>query len=137
MRERAYVAALHGFLDTVRDGHPTTPLLVVTPISCPVVEDHPGPTVLGADGTIDVVARAPELSRGALTIGRVRELMTDVVAARRAAGDGALHLLQGTDLFGPDDVSLLPDGLHPDAEGYRRMGSRFHALAFLGSAPFA
>ena len=32
MRRRAFTAALHGFLDTIRDGHPTAPLLVVTPI---------------------------------------------------------------------------------------------------------
>ena len=43
MRERTFGPALHGFLDTVRDGHPTTPIALVTPIVCPIVEDHPGP----------------------------------------------------------------------------------------------
>ena len=33
MRLRAFGPAVHGFLDTVREGHPTTPLLVVSP-SC-------------------------------------------------------------------------------------------------------
>lgn len=136
MRERTYVAALHGFLDTVRDGHPTTPLLVVTPITCPAAEERPGPTLLGDDGRFDVVPRSAELSTGALTLHRIRELMTEVVAARRVA-DPALHLLQGPELFGPDDVGDLPDGLHPNADGYRRMGERFHSLAFSGAGPFA
>lgn len=35
MRLRAFGPAVHGFLDTVRDGHPTTPLLVVSPSSAP------------------------------------------------------------------------------------------------------
>jgi hypothetical protein len=43
MRMRAFTPAVHGFLDTVRDGHPTTPLLVITPVLCPIHEDTPGP----------------------------------------------------------------------------------------------
>ena len=30
MRLRAFIPAVHGFLDTIREGHPTTPLLVVS-----------------------------------------------------------------------------------------------------------
>ena len=137
MRERTYVAALHGFLDTIRDGHPSTPLVVITPIICPVAEDHPGPTLPGADGRVQVIPRPPELAVGSLTLSRIRSLMGDVVAARRDAGDGALHLLDGQALFGADDLDDLPDGLHPNAEGYRRMGERFHALAFEGTGAFA
>ena len=44
MRRRAFVPAVHGFLDTIRDGHPDTPLLVVSPIACPIHEDTPGPS---------------------------------------------------------------------------------------------
>ena len=36
MRLRAFGPAVHGFLDTVRDGHPDTPLMVVSPILCPM-----------------------------------------------------------------------------------------------------
>ena len=43
MRVRAFAPAVHGFLDTIRDGHPDTPLLVVSPILCPIQEDTPGP----------------------------------------------------------------------------------------------
>ena len=57
---------------------------------------------------------------------RIRELEAEIVAARRAAGDEHLHLLAGPELFGLDDVDDLPDGLHPNAAGYRRMGERFH-----------
>ena len=47
MRRRAFTPAVHGFLDTIREGHPDTPLLVVSPILCPIHEDTPGPTMLG------------------------------------------------------------------------------------------
>jgi hypothetical protein len=137
LRERTFVTALHGFLDTVRDGHPTAPIAVVSPIVCPAVEDHPGPTVVGDDGMVDVVARAPELSVGALTLRRIRDLEAEVVRARRDAGDQHLHLVSGLELFGPNDVDSLYDGLHPDADGYKRIGERFHAVAFGPGGPLA
>ncbi len=87
MRERAFVPALHGFLDTIRDGHPTTPLVVASPIHCPPAESAPGPTVVGPDGRAACVPRPPELSAGALTIEHVHALIADVVNTRRAAGD--------------------------------------------------
>jgi hypothetical protein len=137
MRERTFVPAVHGFLDTVRDGHPTTPLLVVSPIVCPVAEDHPGPTVPLRTGVVGVVERPKQMEEGALTLRRIRELLTQIVDDRRRHGDPNLHLLDGLDLFGPDDADGLPDGLHPDAAGYQKIGERFAAKAFAPGAPFA
>jgi hypothetical protein len=135
MRERTFVPAVHGFLDQVRDAHPEVPLVLITPITCPVAEDAPGPTGVDAEGRCVVYERPEELALGALTLRRIRELEAEVVAARQP-DDPNLHLLQGPDLFGPDDVGDLPDGLHPNAAGYQRMGERFHALAFQGDGPF-
>jgi hypothetical protein len=135
MRERTFRPALHGFLDTIRDGHPDTPLVVATPIICPTAEDHPGPTVLLTDQRFHVVPRPEELAVGSLSLQRIREIMTEVVTTRQENGDPNLHLVDGLALFGADDVDLLPDGLHPSAEGYRLIGERFHKLVFEG--PFA
>lgn len=137
LKERTFIAALNGFLDTVRDGHPKTPLLVVSPIICPSVEDHPGPTVPDADGIFGVVARPPELAVDTLTLRRIREILVDTVARRQEEGDENLHYLSGLELFGEADVSDLPDALHPNDAGYRRMGQRFHERAFTGSGVFA
>ncbi|MER7173120.1 GDSL-type esterase/lipase family protein [Streptomyces mesophilus] len=130
MRERAFVSAFHGFLDTVRDGHPDTPLLILTPIFCTTAEDRPGPTPYGPDGRFTAVERPADSSGGCLSLGRIRELLGAQVELRRAEGDGALHLVEGTDLFGPADAGDLPDGLHPNPAGYRRMAGRFLPLAF-------
>lgn len=137
MRERTFVPALHGFLDTVRDGHPTTPLVVATPIACPCAEDVPGPTVRGADGRFDTVPRPAHLMPGALTLSRVRELITQVVGDRRRDGDENLHLVDGLSLFGPADVGDLPDGLHPNEAGYRRIAERFSAIVTAPGGAFA
>jgi len=135
LRERTFVPALHGLLDTVREHHPDVPLLVITPIACPVAEDHPGPTPL-IDGRCTVVDRPAALALGSLTLSRIRELEREVVAARQAT-DANLHLLEGTELFGDGDLDDLPDGLHPNAAGYERMGRRFFELAFTDGGPFA
>ena len=137
MRERAFVPAVHGVLDTIRDGHPETPVVVISPIICPTAEDHPGPTLPNAEGRFDVVERPDELTVGALSLRRIRELLALVVDQRRAAGDANLHYLHGHELFGAADVDDLPDGLHPNSAGYRRMGERFAAYAFGAGGPFA
>jgi hypothetical protein len=134
MRERTFVPALHGFLDTVREGHPATPFALVSPIVCPPAESKPGPTLMTADGKAYVIDRPIELATGALTLERIRELLTMVVAARR---DPNLHLLDGLQLFGPADVEDLPDLLHPNPAGYQRMGERFVDMAFAPGRPLA
>jgi hypothetical protein len=137
MRERTFGPAVHGFLDTIRDGHPTTPIVVVSPITCPVAEDHPGPTRSQPSGLLEVVPRDELLSVGALTLRRIREILRGIVDLRRAEGDANLHFVDGPDLLGPDDVDLLPDGLHPGPEGYRQMADRFYAAAFGSGGPLA
>lgn len=137
MRERTFVPAVHGLLDTIRDGHPDTPIMVISPIICPPAENHPGPTLAGPDRRVHVVERPEVLTTGALTLTRIRALLEQVVANRREHGDEQLHYLHGHELFGPDDLDDLPDDLHPNAAGYLRMGERFAAAAFSPGAPFA
>jgi hypothetical protein len=137
MRQRAFVSAVHGFLDTVRDGHPDIPIIVATPVLCPMFEDHPGPHAMGSDGIWHAVDRPSSLALDALTASRGRELLEVAVMARQAAGDRNLHFINGLDLFGVDDAPDLPDGLHPSIEGYRRIGRRFSDLAFGPGRPFA
>jgi hypothetical protein len=138
LTERTFPSALHGFLDTVREHHPEVPLLVASPIICPMVEAHPGPTVPdGAGGFRIVEGGPPELRATDLTLQRIRTIVAEVVAGRQTRGDDRLHHLDGLELFGPADVGDLPDGLHPNGDGYLRMGERFAAHAFAPGGPFA
>ncbi|CAL9665336.1 hypothetical protein SUDANB176_07193 [Streptomyces sp. enrichment culture] len=144
MRLRAFTPAVHGFLDTIREGHPTTPLLVVSPLLCPLHEDTPGPSVpdLGgiAEGRLRFRAAGDPAERaaGKLTLAVIRDELSRVVT-QRAADDPHLHHLDGRDLYGEADFAELPlpDGLHPDAATHRRIGERFAALAFADGGPLA
>ena len=125
MRERVFTPALHGFIDTIREHRPETPLILISPILCPSAEDHPGPTIPNAQGKFVTIEGHSEIRNGCLTLVRVREIIADVVARRRGAGDENLHYLDGLSLFGVADAADLPDDLHPSPEGYIRMGERF------------
>ncbi|MCZ4509341.1 GDSL-type esterase/lipase family protein [Streptomyces sp. ActVer] len=141
MRLRAFTPAVHGFLDTIREGHPTTPLLVVSPVLCPVQEDTPGPLAPDFDGgtlRFKATGDPAERAAGRLTLNVIRDELARVVE-QRAADDPNLHYLDGRDLYGEKDYAEfpLPDEVHPDPAGHRRIGENFARLVFGDGGPFA
>ena len=106
MRERAFVSAAGAFIDTIRDTRPDVPILLISPVLCPMVEGRPGPT-LREDGAIRTVDRPDRLAFGALTVRRVRQILADLVARRRDDGDLHLSYLDGLELLGHDDADRL------------------------------
>lgn len=137
MRMRSFRTAAHGFLDTIRDGHPTTPILVISPIHCAIHETTPGPGAfdIAALATGSVRFRATgdpaEVAAGKLTLDSIRAELERIVTERRA-DDTNLHYLDGLELFGAVDEEEhpLPDALHPDAVSHRLIGERFARIAF-------
>lgn len=135
MRLRAFVPAVHGFLDTIRDGHPDTPLHLVTPIWCGIHENTPGPGGVDpasfATGQLQFLATGTEgdTAMGRLTLAVVRDALREVHAHR---DDPHLHLVDGLALYGEADAARLPlpDGLHPGPEAHQLIGERFAARVF-------
>ncbi|WP_328492191.1 GDSL-type esterase/lipase family protein [Streptomyces sp. NBC_00414] len=144
MRMRAFTPAVHGFLDTIREGHPDTPLLVVSPILCPIHEDTPGPSAPDlanmSEGQLRFVAMGDpaEKAAGKLTLRVIRDELARIVA-QRAKEDPNLHHLDGLRLYGEADFAELPlpDQLHPDAATHRRIGERFAEQVFSAEGAFA
>ncbi|MGW5580689.1 GDSL-type esterase/lipase family protein [Micromonospora chokoriensis] len=138
MRRRAFGPAVHGFLDTIRDGHPTTPLMVMSPIWCPIHEETPGPGDFDhaamADGRLRFRATGnpSDVAKGKLTLGVIREELAKVVA-QRSATDPQISYLDGRELYGPDDYAELPlpDELHPDDASHARIAERFAKVGWL------
>lgn len=102
----AWREVFRNFLDLVRAGHPTTPILVISILSC-----HG-----------DFTDTTPD-ERG-ITVTALREVEHEVVAQRQAEGDRHIRLIDGTSLIGPDDAALVPDGTHPNDEGMHRIAKR-------------
>ena len=102
---RAFRPAVIGTIATIRDGHPETPFAVCSPIW-----GHDRETTPNAVG---------------LTLQQMRVEVREAVESFRQRGDANIYCVDGLKLFGEELAHLLPDNLHPDAEGYRRMGENF------------
>jgi hypothetical protein len=104
---RAFRPAIIGAVQIVREKHPDIPIVLMSPICCPPREDNPNTVGFHLKGMREEVQAAAE--------------------ALQTHGDQNIHYVDGLSVFGPDFVHLLPDDLHPDAEGYRVMGKNFVA----------
>ena len=105
LNTRTFMPAIIGFVHIVREKHPDTPFAVVSPIFSPPRETTPNAV--------------------GFTLVEMRLQVEEAVQAMRDWGDTNLHYIDGLDIFGPDLAHLLPDELHPDAEGYKIMGQNF------------
>lgn len=105
---RSFVPAVTGFLQTVRDGHPDTPLVVMTPIVYPTGEREPNAV--------------------GLTLADIRALLHEAVDVMRDCGHRGLQLVDGLGVLRPEEAHLLVDAVHPGTDGYRLMASRLGPL---------
>lgn len=102
---RTFGPSIIGFVQIVREGHPNTPFVVMSPIFSPPREETPNAV--------------------GFTLKAMRIEVEAAVAALQAQGDHHLHYVDGTTIFGAAAAHLLPDDLHPNADGYRLMGKNF------------
>lgn len=96
---------LCGFLQTIRDGHKTTPIVVITPIASADREDVP--------------------NAAGMTLREVRHTVAAAALALHDLGDDRLYLVDGRSLLSvAESATYLHDGLHPSAAGYRMLAHR-------------
>ncbi len=91
---------LWGFLEVVRQGHPTTPIVVISPVLRPEAEDMPNR--LGA------------------SLGDIRHAIEMVTRDRIVCGDSTLALVTGRTII---NAGHLADGIHPGDEGHQRIAT--------------
>jgi hypothetical protein len=140
MRVRGFRPAVDGFLDTIRDGHPDTPIVLVSPIWCEPVETAAGPTMQDparAEEWSIAAGSEADTEAGKLSLRVIRAELAAVVERRRADGDLRLHYLDGLSLYGEADAAAmpLPDNLHPGPDVQRLIGERFAARVLAEHAP--
>ncbi len=129
LRRRTFASGVHGFIDTIREGAPSVPILLVSPIFSPLIDPVPGPLQRVPGGGYRRPDRPDAAADGALALADVRAILKDLAARRQAAGDANLFYLDGTAMFAEADASMMPDQLHPDADGHRIMARRFAGAA--------
>ena len=105
---RTFRPAIIGFVQIVREKHPDTPLAVISPIYAPQYETAKNPVELN--------------------LRIMRQEVAAAVDTLQAHGDRHIHYIDGLRLFGPDISNwddLVPDGLHPNADGYKALAEHF------------
>jgi lysophospholipase L1-like esterase len=95
-----FAAGLASFLAIVREGHPATPVVAVSPLQRADAEHTPNR--LGA------------------TLADLRRAFEEAVHQRRRAGDTRLELAEGWPLL---PAERFADGIHPDDEGHARLAA--------------
>jgi lysophospholipase L1-like esterase len=88
------------FLDIVRQGHPDTPVVAISPITRPDAESTE--------------------NRLGMTLADLRAAFETVVQGRIDDGDRALSLVEGLPIVAPDQ---LTDDIHPGDEGHAAMAA--------------
>ncbi len=105
---RTFRAAIIGFVQIVREKHPGIPIALIS-----TIVSTPGETRANAAGW---------------TLPLLRSEVSAAALALQEHGDKSLFYVNGLDLIGPDDAVLLPDNIHPNAEGYGLLATRFNTL---------
>ena len=103
LNARTFGPGIVGFVKIIREGHPNTPIALISPIYSPVREDTPNGV--------------------GFTLGSMRDEVATAVEKLRAAGDSNIHYINGLDVLDSDNAHLLPDYLHPNSEGYGIMAT--------------
>jgi len=96
-------AVYEPFVRTVREGHPTTPIILVT--------------------RIYTASESSLLGRHAFVEAK-REVIRRTYKKLIATGDKNLTLVEGYALLGPNDADGLVDGSHPNDLGFQLMAQR-------------
>ncbi len=101
---RTLPGQVESFIATVRSGHPTTPIVVITPLSVPDRDFEPNAVGL----TLEDIRTCVELG---------------------ARVDPAVQVIDGRSILVDDEPrTLYTDGLHPGPEGYRVIAERLAPL---------
>jgi hypothetical protein len=105
LNKRTFQSAVIGFVQIIREKHPDTPIVLMSPIWSPPRED-----VKNTAG---------------FTLIEMRAEIEEAIASMAALGDKHLHYVNGLTIFDEQSAEHLPDNLHPNGQGYAIMGQNF------------
>jgi hypothetical protein len=105
MSIRTFMSSVIGFIEIIREKHRDTPLAVISPIYS-----------LPREETLNAVE---------MNLQIMRNEISQAVSKMQSYGDTNIHYIDGLSLFNSNHSHLLPDTLHPNAEGYKILAQNF------------
>ncbi len=103
--ERAFRADVIGFIQIVREGHPTTPLAIQGPTFCRSFETFE--------------------EKNKFSLDHCRTVLKEIVTCFQRHGDEKIFYGGDLEMFGEADELLLVDKVHPGAQGHSLMSRRY------------
>ncbi len=125
MNPRTFLAATTGFVSTIREKHPSVPLMLIAPTWVAAIDQQPATPKL-----IPALARRLMHQRESLRphLGMTQDdlcsVLTQVAERLNKSYPGQTVFLDGTDLLGKNDQRLLQDGVHYTPNGERHVAKR-------------
>jgi len=105
LNSRTFGPNLIGFVQIIREKHPTTPIALASPIYS--FDRETTPNAIG------------------WTLQDYRDAVRKAAQTLEENGDAHIVYIDGLDLYNADLGHLMPDNLHPNADGYKALGQNF------------
>ncbi len=102
---RSFEPCIIGLIETLRQKHIYTPILLISPIVAPGYEDTKG------------------LSE--MSLSDMREILQLVVKNYNNLGDENIYYVNGLEIMGQEGLKYMPDDVHPDGDGQFVMADNF------------
>lgn len=106
LTSRTFGPSIIGFIQIIREKHPSTPLVLISPIISPPREEK----------------KQIETHLG---LKEMRSTISGIVETCRKYGDKNIYYVDGLKIFGQNELSYLPDDLHPNSEGQPVLAEHF------------
>jgi hypothetical protein len=106
---RTYRPAIIGFVETIRERHCTTPLVLCSPI-------YSGPR------------ESASAYDDGYSLEFMRSEISETVDLFRRRGDSNIYYVNGLDIAGPEFAPMMPDDTHPNGEAQPLLAENFISL---------
>ena len=105
LTDRSFGPCTIGLIETIRQKHKDTPIVILSPIYFPAGEIEKG--------------------KSRMNMPDMRCVLKQTVDIFRSYGDVNIYYVSGLDVFGSEDVVYMDDKIHPNAEGQFVLAQKF------------
>ena len=105
LTDRSFMPCVIGLVETIRQKHKDTPIVLISPVYFPKGEIEKG--------------------ESRMNMPDMRDVLEQTVEIFKSYGDENIYYVSGLELFGSEDIIYMDDKIHPNAEGQFVLAQKF------------